>query len=245
MKTLAVAQQQYSAAQVRAYLSMHLRATARLWLLMLLFGTGIVVLMPQSSPVLWIILAAVPCFALQRLFAESLKAIDGPALPVGLENLVPPLVVVTAGGTVWLLYGRLDGLAVVLAAALGFAVTSLLLGLALLRRLRACRGSGGNSPEAPRSELAPLLGSSLLGMLFLQFPFLVLPFFAGAEDTGLFALAYKIVNLITTILLMLGALYGPRFARAWAGADSNRLLTLLRETQLFAVALFAPVAITV
>jgi len=99
-----------------------------------------------------------------------------------------------------------------------------------------------DEPPADREERRALWLSSVQAIAFLQLPFLVLPAFTDVGTIGVYAVAHKLVNVITTLLILLGSIYGPAFARAAAKADTDRLRYLFRRTQWISLVLFGPAA---
>lgn len=216
------------------------------------------------------VIAAAPLFAFTRVLAETLKALDKPLLAVSVENAAVPLAVLGAcAALAWHGAGARAVLnALLIAAVLGAGAATLLLLCAVRREVqREVRREV--LPDAPRqgpqhgsrrAERAPLkpralaeagpLGpreqlhfwlTGLLNIAFLQLPFLVMPWLVSVDDVGEFAVAHKLVNVITTLLILLAAVYSPRFARAAAAARFDEARRLLRETQYLSLALFTPV----
>ena len=68
-----------------------------------------------------------------------------------------------------------------------------------------------------------------------------MPWLVSVDDVGEFAVAHKLVNVITTLLILLAAVYSPRFARAAAAARFDEARRLQRETQYLSLARFTPV----
>jgi O-antigen/teichoic acid export membrane protein len=77
----------------------------------------------------------------------------------------------------------------------------------------------------------------------LHLPFVVMPLYVDTAQIGVFAVAHKFINVITTLLLLLAAIFGPSFARYAAQGNSQALLGLLRRTQLISTAVFLPVSL--
>ena len=213
------------------------------------------------------VIAAAPLFAFTRVLAETLKALDKPLIAVSVENAAVPLAVLGAcAALAWLGAGaRAVVNALLIAAVLGAGAATLLLLCAVrcavrreVRRevLRAAppqdgsrraeraplkpRARGAAGPLGPREQLHFWL-TGLLNIAFLQLPFLVMPWLVSVDDVGEFAVAHKLVNVITTLLILLAAVYSPRFARAAAAARFDEARRLLRETQYLSLALFTPV----
>lgn len=208
------------------------------------------------------VLAAAPLFAFTRVLAETLKALDKALLAVSVENAAVPLAILGAcAALAWLDAGARAVLnALLVAAVLGAGAATLLLLCAVRHEVLRDAPPQGPQGGARRAERAPLkhraLGEAgplgpreplhfwltgLLNIAFLQLPFLVMPWLVSVDDVGEFAVAHKLVNVITTLLILLAAVYSPRFARAAAAARFDEARRLLRETQYLSLALFTPV----
>ena len=216
------------------------------------------------------VLAAAPLFAFTRVLAETLKALDKALLAVSVENAAVPLAVLGAcAALAWHGAGARAVLnALLVAAVLGAGAATLLLLCAVRREVQRevrrevlrdapppvpqggsrrarraplkHRALGEAGPLGPREQLHFWL-TGLLNIAFLQLPFLVMPWLVSVDDVGEFAVAHKLVNVITTLLILLAAVYSPRFARAAAAARFDEARRLLRETQYLSLALFTPV----
>jgi O-antigen/teichoic acid export membrane protein len=187
---------------------------------------------------------ATPLFALARLWAEALKGLRWALVAVTVENLTVPLALLGLAAALALSGQALDIRGLLVTAVLGFAATAILLASALRSALTAPRvrdGDGARPPTA-RSEQLHFWLSGLLNIAFLQLPFLLLPLFATAADIGRYAVAHKLLNVITTLLILQAAVFGPRFARAAASRSAAGLAALLARTQLLSAAIFIPCA---
>ena len=189
------------------------------------------------------VLTGAMLFALLRVRSEALKGADAPLTAVTLENLAMPAVLLALClGCV--LFAATPGPALLLlGCVLGIGVGCAWLGRAVKARLghTAVEVMDDELP-ADREERRALWLSSVQAIAFLQLPFLVLPAFTDVGTIGVYAVAHKLVNVITTLLILLGSIYGPAFARAAAKVDTNRLRYLLRRTQWISLVLFGPAA---
>jgi O-antigen/teichoic acid export membrane protein len=240
MKTMAVARDQSLPAVIKYYLKQQLLAIVLVWLAFIALASGLIY---NAGDLQWVLsLAAVSAlfFALLRLLAEALKAQGRANLSVFAESVGPPLAVVCLGCYCLVLGKAVESLPLVLALAGGFLACLLLLLASQARLLAALPGRNSTPLRFPMAELAPLWGAGLLSMLFLNFPFLLLPLYTDTGTVGEFALAHKLVNLISTILLLLAAIFGPRFARSINSADVEGIRRSLWQSQLCALALYLP-----
>ena len=190
-------------------------------------------------------LLAAPLFALSRVGAEALKGTDATLPAISLESLLAPLVILLVSAICWLLAYRLTNMALLLAGLAGFSVTALFLWWALQRRLKEVSKTDAVALPALafRRDLAALWGTSVLSIGFLHLPFLVLPWYAGTDEVGIYAVAHKLVNIVTTLLILMAAVFGPAFARAAAEADRRELGVLLWRTQWISLAIFTPLVL--
>lgn len=187
------------------------------------------------------IVVAAPLFALGRLFAETLKSLSRTLTAVTLENTVLPITLLLTCAAAALGLLALDQSAILAGAVTGVFLCALLLGWSLRGNLAS--GDADDTASATSTGAAEQLHFWLTGLLniaFLQLPFLLLPWLAGADDVGRYAVAHKLVNIITTLLILIAAVYGPRFARSAAEGDARLAQRQLRETQRLSLALFVP-----
>jgi O-antigen/teichoic acid export membrane protein len=179
------------------------------------------------------VIVSAPLFALLRLGAEALKGSGKALLAVTLENLVQPGFLLLVCLACWLA-GMAPGAVVLLCAGTGgIALALCAVWRALRRRLRPLRGAArGSAPQSnDTADLNALWANGVLSIAFLQLPFLLLPGYATTEDIGIYAVAHKLVNIVTTLLILQCAVFGPAFARAAATTGSRQLRRLLRRTQ--------------
>jgi len=238
------------------------------------------------------LLWSVLCFAILRLTAEALKAMDGAGQAVFAENNLFPLAMLGYCSCIALGFlvpgGNSEGKlvshdALIFVATLFLSLSSLYSFFRAYARIETIQldllsdvelnaadpsktdrlkidqtvFSGEDSLLTP--ETLYFWGSAVVNIGFLFLPFLLMPYFGSFIGIGLFTLAFKLMNPITTILGMLNALFGPRFAKA---ADTNLFLnstiqkdknqknsrilsTLLIQSQILSLALYLPFLIPV
>ena len=209
---------------------------------------------PDWGVYYWLIMGTIctaPLFAIGRLYAESLKASGAALTAVTLENLLSPLVVLSLCAACWLLSEPLVALSLLVAFGASVVIVPVALRLAItaqLARLPAIplRPSQIETPaltSAPHRDLFYLWSNGVLSIAFLQMPFLIMPLFLNTSEIGVYAMAHKLVNVITTLLLLLAAVYGPRFARSAAQLDIDGLAAQLRQTQFISMVVYSPAAL--
>ena len=192
---------------------------------------------------LGLIAISVFCFGLYRIVSESLKAFRDVDFSVLVESSMPPLVAAL------LLFGlhiadyQIGVHAVLVSFCVGFLVTCGLLLIRLIYLLGGFKTLSGLGQRMSWREHAPFWVISMISIAFLNYPFFVLPYFAEMNEIGTFALAFKLLNICTTILLLLGAIFGPKFSRLAEQGDlvaAGELLSYSRKISLLA---FAPIGL--
>lgn len=191
--------------------------------------------------IVWASLGAV-AFSLMRLMSETLKALSLLNTAMVIESMLIPFLLI-ALCTVTLL----NGMTLTVEMVIGSHIAFMLIGamIMLIYVLHATRMAHPQTATASgvslwNRSMLPMWGSSLLGMLFLNMPLLLLPSFANPQEMGLFAIAYRFINICVTLLMVVGGIYGPRFAKEFADADSAALQQSLKQTRWFSMALYAP-----
>ena len=258
MRLISVAYAEQQGEVIRELLREARRKIIGVWfLLALVAGIPLALLMHSQTPPDWthygslLIGAALaaPFFSLLRLYSESLKATGAALAAVTLESLTSPLFLLLVCAACWLTGQTLVTIALLVAFGLSLVVTPLALHFRLKQQLALLLPADSlhenvvaASPKV-RGELLFLWGGGVLSIAFLQLPFLVLPIYVDTAQIGVFAVAHKLINVVTTLLLLLAAVFGPAFARQAAQSDSSGMLSLLRRTQLISTAIFLPVSL--
>jgi O-antigen/teichoic acid export membrane protein len=259
MRLVSVAYAEQQGDVIRQLLREARRKIIRLWFLLVLLAAVPLALLlggetaPDWTHYSWLLIGAAlaaPFFSLLRLYAESLKATGAAMAAVTLESLTSPMALLLVCAVCWLTGQALITITLLIAFSLSLVVTPLALHsklrqqLALLPPGASLHGKVKSSSAATRGELLSLWGIGVLSIGFLHLPFIVLPFYADAAQIGVFAVAHKLINVVTTLLLLLAAVFGPAFARQAAQYDAAGMLSLLRRTQLISTAVFLPVSLT-
>lgn len=256
MREVSVAYADAQAGQVAQVLRESRRKIISLWLwlflLVLLPASLLLQMETHTSGYAWPLVfagCAAPLFSLLRLYSESLKATGAALAAVTLESLVSPVLLLLTCAASWLAGAPIVTPFLIAAFILSLVITPLALRSRLSQRLaqlsQAAHPAAASTPAraAPRGDLAYLWGTSVLSIGFLQLPFLIMPVYVDTTEIGVFAIAHKLINVITTLLLLLAAVFGPAFARHAARRDLPALLGLLRRTQLISTAVFLPAAL--
>jgi len=205
--------------------------------------------MTFSTQNLWsvtAILAVAPIFALMKLYAESLKSTGKTLLAVCFESATAPAALLFVCLVCWALKLPAAVISLTIAFALSLTISAIGMRFALSKRLCAIPKSDNAERRTSLSkslrhpDLVYLWSSSVLSIAFLHMPFLVMPLYIETAEIGVFSIAHKLINVITTILLLLAAIYGPQFAIAAEKRDAIALSKVLARTQKISCAIFIP-----
>lgn len=221
------------------------------WLVLFLTGLlgiwlGVFTLhMGLYGSVAWSVL----CFAILRISAEALKALDQAEFAIFTENSIVPGLIVLVCFAVWLgllgVQGHIEGTYLIYASAFFLTAAA---GISCGRLISLCKTSlTANEPfrktKVFSRETPFFWGTAILAIGFLNLPFLVMPYFGSVDEIGLFALAFKLMNPITTVLIMLGAVFAPSFAQCANRPDS--LKRLLMQSQAISVLIYLPILVVI
>lgn len=193
------------------------------------------------------VLLAAPVFAMIRLLSESCKG-AGASLPaIWIENTVFPVSVLIAATMAVMTNSAHTQTIIIFAGVIGFLVSMILLFIVIRKTLAQ---SVSSKPTAKKQERVVTRNETrwfwiggLMTIFYTQLPFFILPYFSTLEQTGYFSVAHKLVNVVTTILMLLAAILGPAFARASADSNTVLLRKLLFKSQVFSLGLFVPLAL--
>ncbi|MDG4594374.1 MAG: oligosaccharide flippase family protein [Candidatus Contendobacter sp.] len=179
-------------------------------------------------------------FVGMRILAETLKGTGATQRGIFVESATIPLVVLSvlpvlvwrggidSVGMLWL-HVTAVGVAFALAAALWQA-----------RSRRFGDDAGGESVPAYSPALWSMWGGTLLNIVYVSLPLMLLPWFATVAEVGHFGVAFRLMNLVTVVMVTLTAVYGPQFAAAYALRDVTRLRLLMKRSQQISLLLIAP-----
>ena len=196
-------------------------------------------------------ISALP-FMLLRLFSEVLKGLDLPDHAMFWESLFLPAIF-----CLWMYAGHLQGSVLdALTLAKSYIVITLCSVLAMAwtfsamvskRDVPGTDGKGASPPslaasvsDAEQPPRWPLWLNHLVGMLFQNMPLLILPYVADSKGMGEFAVAYRYINVTTSLLMVVASVYGPQFAREFADRSVQGLRQALKITQQMSLLLLGP-----
>lgn len=200
----------------------------------------------------WVLLLAIVAaiaMAGIRIVADALKARSRANRGLVLEFSLEPALLLLAVPAVWLVL-RLTIRAVVwchVAILYGILIAALAMWAVTVKQPMSRRTSNTNSAwRASRAEPAPwrtiltFWAFNVLSVLLWTLPYLILPVFATEQDIGLFGVAQRLVALATMILVGLGAMFAPHFARAYVQRDARQLRQSLLRSQAYSFAAYLP-----
>lgn len=258
MRDVSIRYEQQQPKQILQILRESRRKIFRLWLTLVMLAALPAIFLARTQDTVswteysWLLIAAglaAPLFSLIRLYAESLKATGAALAAVTIESLTSPLALLLACAYCWLAGHPVVTVTLVIAFGLSLVITPVALSQRLKQQVEKLAPPPAETrdahapPKVERGDLFYLWGTGVLSISFMHLPFLVMPLYIDTEQIGVFAVAHKLVNVITTLLLLLAAVFGPSFARYAAQGNSQALLGLLRRTQLISTAVFLPVSL--
>ena len=164
-------------------------------------------------------------FAVQRIALEALKTRDRLEQSMWIENTCTPFLILLAGCTFawiagagnpfmnaieqdtshassWLITPELVIYIAVLCASITFGYCLTVLFREFSFNLGQLRSIRRHQKTIWRTGTRVYWSNSLLNILLLNLPFLLLPIWATTEEVGVFALAFKLINPISTILIL-------------------------------------------
>jgi O-antigen/teichoic acid export membrane protein len=183
-------------------------------------------------PVALIALVVLPVYALTDIQTGIARAYDFLDLGLLADYLVRPILLLALAGAIWL--AGLSGSAVnVMAATLvATAVTALVQGVILQKRLRARIPAGSVRRDLPRwAEAAwPLLGVAGFTLLLGSTDIIVLKLFVGPEEIALYFAATKIVAIASFVSYGVANTSAHRFAEHVATGNRQGMADLAGQT---------------
>jgi O-antigen/teichoic acid export membrane protein len=187
-----------------------------------------------------------PLLALTRLTQSAMQGLHRVVASQVPETLVHPAFFIVLIGAASLFMGA----ALTARAAAGVNVlaasASLLVAAALLRRYLP-NSSRGIQPayktKAWLSSAVSLMTVSAAGVVTTQAPLLLLGAIKGARNAGIYAVAARVSDLITFVLISVNVPLAPAAAKLWAERDVRQLQLLATKSVRAVLALSLPVGV--
>jgi len=180
-------------------------------------------------------------FSLLKIFSEGLKSLRRINTALSIESaLVATLLVCVAGLILMNQWTVTVEWIVAIHLMILMVAGAVALYCLLIAKNSFSHQAATEKIAVPNRSLLPMWGSSLLGMGFINMPILLLPQFSTTDELGIFSMAYRLILIVVNILMVLAAIYGPKFASAYASHDVAQLKRDLRQTQLWSIILYAP-----
>lgn len=195
---------------------------------------------PDMIPVLRLAALIIPLQNLAYAFAYALIGLERGAAGQMVMNALAPALSLTA-----LMLGAGDLTRLLIAYAAAFGACGLLgLGCILRERSRLTTSPDWSAPSVPLPSLwhgaRPLLVVEVAQASLLSLPVLILGVLADPVSVSVFSLASRLSMLVTTVVLSLGALSAPAFARGYRLSDWPALRAAVRHNRRLTLAFCLP-----
>ena len=177
-----------------------------------------------------------------KIFAESLKAMGRVNTSLFLEWALLPTAIIITVLSAYMTLGTIE-MALLLQLHILFLLCVVFSMVWVIRRqLRAMDDQQKISAPADLrlKTLSPFWGGELSVVWFINIPLLLMPQFVSTAQIGIFSVALKLILIVTSVLVVLSSIYGPKFAQKYDRDDIAGVLADLRQTQLFSVILYLP-----
>ncbi len=249
---------EYSSAGRHALLRGFLRRSAQVVLLLSLFITVILAVVvaalrprigDELARVFWVSCSLVPIWSLLELRSASLRGLKRIFAAQGPPQILRP--VLFAVGILGFYFLRTEGVSAPLAVAANTVATIVSLGLVQLLLSRSLRDHGDIRPEArPAEWLAvalPLLLMAGFGIILRSTDTLMLGFFRGTTEAGIYAVASRAAAFVPFMLTAVNMMAAPMIAEYYAASDRRRLERTLKvgAWAVFVFAVFVGLGLTV
>ncbi|WP_049923567.1 flippase [Halopiger djelfimassiliensis] len=173
-----------------------------------------------AIPFLRLLAAALPFTAGFRIAIAAVRGYENTVYRTVIQNFLDPFLRIVL--IALLLLAGMDivaaGAAYLLAAALSFVVSLVLLG-----RLMPLRGRYTTHVRELLSFSLPLVVSTVIGVLLIQTDTLMLGYFRSSYEVGLYNAAYPLATGLTVVLSAFGFLYLPIASRLDAAGERDAI----------------------
>ena len=229
---------------LKALLSLVSVALFMFLLAMLMFSRPLASRVLGDVELQYVVVAAVFGGALTiilKIGAESLKGLGRVNQALALEwSLLPSALVLTLLGFYWVLETA-DMMLLLVLRTLYIGVALFLIYYVLLRAIRGLKNQSKLANKPTLRTLLPFWGSEITIVWFMNIPLLVLPLFVSTEEVGIFSIAQKLILTVTSALVVLSSIFGPKLARAFDQGDRKLLKKLLLQTQVISCVIYLPI----
>jgi O-antigen/teichoic acid export membrane protein len=183
---------------------------------------------PAAAEALKTVALAVPLFALRGIWSFTLQGFKAIKYKVIVEKLLEPGVRFAAAGIFFLLGMKMLGS--VLAILVGVFSSAAGAFHFLKKLMKTMPKTNGRDYQWKNwlSFSIPLMFQSLTIFLVPGIPLLLLGYFKGSFDVGIFSAAVKVAAIITLPVVGLNTVFAPRISELHEKAEPVRLLSLYR-----------------
>lgn len=179
---------------------------------------------PDLETVLLFFAVAVPLSAISALLIATLQAFQTVRYTIGIKYVWEPIgKFVLAAGALWAGWG-LTG---VLAAFVLVSAVSVLVAAAAVWMRSGMRRHGPrlrwHTVRALLAFCLPLTAATVFGVLAPRADVLLLGYWAGAQDAGIYLAAFQTAAILSLVLGAFDTMLAPLIARVWAQRDRARM----------------------
>lgn len=193
-----------------------------------------------------LMLLVLPLAAGTKAIAHALMGLHKVVLGQAVNQFLRPLLVLVLVGSGFLLWPELRQPPYAMAAQLFGAAIVLAAGLFVLRRLMPSKAATAPPAYRSREWLRSALPFTLIGgagVINNQTDIIMLGWFTGSEDVGIYRVAVQGAMLVAFSLQVANAVLGPQFSRFYAQGDMVRLQHLVTQSARVILLTALPVAL--
>ena len=183
----------------------------------------------EQITVLWIMLAALPLFTLNRIRDAGLRAFRRVALAFAPEHIIRPIALCGLCTIVYLNFNELSAWQAWLCNTVAFVVAFILGSFWLWRSLPEVVRSSAPQQSSRQWMIVSLPMFMMTGMnvLMNQSGVVLLGFFVPSSDVGVYAVCARIVILVNFALSSVNAIAGPLIAKLFHGGKKQEMQQML------------------
>ncbi len=193
-----------------------------------------------------IMTASIVPFALVNFFAEVLRTVDRHVFAALLQTVLVPLISLLL--VMGLSFAEMSPLAMLAAPYLLACVLAAAAGAILVWRIY--RQHAGEAPFAwlfgeMFGEASSIAMVVLLSTWLAYADVLLIGFFSGPSEVGLYTAAQRIVLLLSFLIISLNSMLGPRFSAMNQQADHEGVFSLYEDSRQMVVKIVLPLAVLI